>query len=62
MGYFQHIAVMRCLEQHTPLQVRIVQFHLVTEKPHFDETSGLKLEMTSNSDNAYDVANFLLLF
>ena len=33
----------------------------VRENHIFDRTSGLKLEMTSYSDNTYDVTNFVTL-
>ena len=33
----------------------------VTENLIFDGTSGLKLEMTSYSDNAYDVTNIFIV-
>ena len=39
-------------------ELNLLRNKKVTENLIFDGTSGLKLEMTSYSDNAYNVTNF----
>ena len=57
MQHETHVARQKCWLNWSFIMMRDIVL-MLQKNLIFDGTSGLKLEMTSYSDNAYDVANF----